>query len=199
MRSLFAYYKTAPRDRSWKKINKSLELREKSAKGLKNVFSSIAGECRCKVRKIADSSIFDNFNNLNDFVKRYNRLAKKMEKSPINSFNINSFDKLLGSMDEEVLTAVRNKPEKIADFKARVSEEINAGKPVLWIVFTGVIKETPEITARGGRARLITGFDNNTNEVIYSDTLGKDHAPKKLSWEKAWAMTLTALAIHPDK
>ncbi|MDD5599085.1 MAG: hypothetical protein PHV82_14155, partial [Victivallaceae bacterium] len=56
MRRLFAYYKTAPRDRNWKKISKNLELNEKSAKGLKNVFSAIAGECRCKVRKIAEIS-----------------------------------------------------------------------------------------------------------------------------------------------
>jgi hypothetical protein len=198
MRRIFAYYKTAPRDRKWKKINKTLALNEKSARGLKNIFGSIAGECRCEVKKIADVSVFDNFNNLKDFVKAYNRQAKKEKKTRLNSFTVTSFEKLLQVLDEDILVTVRNQPEKIAAFKNRVRKEINAGKPVLWIVFTGVVKEEPAVSTVGGRARLITGYNDKSNEVIYSDSLGGEHAKKKISWEKAWAMTLTALAVYPD-
>ncbi|MCK4982753.1 MAG: hypothetical protein KAS17_07495, partial [Victivallaceae bacterium] len=48
MKRIFQYYKAVPKDRSWKKISKNLTLNVKSAKGLKQVFASIARECRCQ-------------------------------------------------------------------------------------------------------------------------------------------------------
>jgi hypothetical protein len=103
-------------------------------------------------------------------------------------------------MDEDVLVNVRNNPKKIKDFKSKVCKEIDAEKPVLWIVFLGVVKEKVKpLAPLGGRARLIVGYNPKTNEVIYSDNWGKGHELKKMSWEKAWAITLTTLAVTIKK
>ena len=200
VRRIFDYYKTAPKDRSWKRVKQSLELDVKSAKRLKRVFASVIGECRCGVSKIASTPIFDDFNKVMGFIRDYNKNALEMKKSKIDSFSANSFQKLLQVMDEDVLVKTRANPEKIANFKSGVCKEINEAKPVLWVVFLGVVKEkTKPSVPTGGYVRLIVGYNPKTNEVIYSDCLGKGHELKKMSWEKAWAMTLTALAVTVKK
>ena len=103
-------------------------------------------------------------------------------------------------MDEDVLVNTRNNPEEIKNFKSKVCKEIDAGKPLVWIVFLGVVKENPKpLVAAGGYVRLIVGYNPKINEVIYSDNWGKGHELKKMSWEKAWAITLTALAVTIKK
>jgi hypothetical protein len=200
MKRIFTYYKTNPKDRSWKKISGNLTLNVKSAKGLKQVFSSITSECRCKVKKLASTSVFDNFNSVLRFARDYNAQAVKDKKNRINPFKANSFKKLLEVMDGDVLVNVRNNSKKIKDFKSRVCKEIDAEKPVLWIVFLGVVKEKVKpLAPLGGRARLIVGYNPKTNEVIYSDNWGKGHELKKMSWKKAWAITLTALSVTVKK
>lgn len=200
VKRIFNYYKTNPRDRNWKKIKPSLELNVKGAKGLKRVYSSVAGECRCGISKLASTGIFDDFNSVMRFVRDYNRTAAEMKKSRIDSFNAASFNKLLALMDEEVLVKTRNNPEEVAGFKSGVCKEIDKAKPVLWVVFLGVVKEKVKPSApAGGYVRLIVGYNPKTGEVIYSDSWGKGHELKKISWEKAWAMTLTALAVTVKK
>jgi hypothetical protein len=197
---IFKYYKTVPRDRTWKRISENLILNAKSAKGLKRIFASIASECRCDVKKLAYTSSFDDFNSVIRFVREYNVQAAKLKKNRIDSFKDNSFKKLLAVMDEDVLVSARNNPDEIKNFKSKVCKEIDAEKPVLWVVFLGIVKEKPEpVSPSGGRVRLIVGYNPKTNEVIYSDNWGKEHALKKMSWEKAWAITLNALAVTVKK
>jgi len=197
---IFKYYKTTPKDRTWKRISENLILNAKSARGLKRIFASIASECRCKVKKMASTSIFDGFDNIIKFVRDYNVQAVKLKKSKIDSFKVNSFNKLLKVMNEDVLVSTRNNPNEIKNFKSKVCKEIDAEKPVLWVVFLGVVKEKPEpVSPSGGRVRLIVGYNPKTNEVIYSDNWGKGHELKKMSWEKAWAITLNALAVTVKK
>ena len=197
---IFAYYKTVPRGRNWKRVSDNLRLNVKSARGLKQVFASIASECRCHVKKLVSTSVFDNFNSIIKFIRAYNLQAAKMGKNKINFFKVNSFKKLLKVMDEDVLVSTRNNPKKVELFKSRTCKEINAKKPVLWVVFLGVIKEKPEpLLASGGYVRLIVGYNSKTNEVIYSDNWGKGHELKKMSWEKAWAITLSVLAVTIKK
>ena len=200
VKRIFDYYKTAPKDRSWEKIRKKLELNVKGAKGLKRVFSSVIGECRCDVSKLAATRIFDDFNRVMRFVRDYNKNAGKMKKNGIDSFKACSFNKLLEVMDEDVLIKTRANPEEIENFKSKVCKEIDAEKPVLWVVFLGVVKEKVKtVVPAGGYVRLIVGYNSKTNEVIYSDNWGKGHELKKMSWEKAWAMTLTALSVTVKK
>lgn len=196
---IFAYYKTAPKDRSWTRISENMKLNVKSAKGLKQIYASFANECRCSVKKLVTTNIFDDFNSIIKFIRDYNTQAAKMKKSRIDSFKINSFSKLLGVMDEEVLIKARNNPRKIKEFKDKICKEIDAAKPVLWVVFLGVVKEETEPPATGGHVRLIVGYNPKTNEIIYSDNWGKAHKLKKMSWEKAWTMTLSVLAVNIKK
>jgi hypothetical protein len=103
-------------------------------------------------------------------------------------------------MNEDILVETRNNPEEIAKFKSGVCEEIDKAKPVLWVVFLGVVKEKVKpLVSSGGYVRIIVGYNPKTNEVIYSDNWGKGHELKKMSWEKAWAITLTALAVTVKK
>lgn len=200
VKRIFDYYKNTPRGRSWGKIKRSLELNVKGAKGLKRVFSSIIGECRCDVRKLATTRVFDDSNSIMKFARDYNRNAGEMKKNRINSFKVTSFNKLLGVMDEDVLVKTRDNPKEIENFKSKVCKEIDAEKPVLWVVFLGVVKEKVKpLAPLGGYVRLIVGYNSKTNEIIYSDNWGKGHELKKMSWKKAWAITLTALSVTVKK
>jgi hypothetical protein len=183
----------------WKKVTKNLRMKAKSPRGFKKLFIYIAQEARCRIKRLVTVDDFDDYNAITSFLRKYNEQARKLEKKKITSFRINNFNKLTKVMDEEVFLKVMDNPQKTADFKTKICKEINAGKPVLWVAFIGVIEETPKPIVAGGYVRLIVGYNSKTNEMIYSDNWGKGHEMKKMSWEKAWAMTLSALAVTIKK
>ncbi len=83
-------------------------------------------------------------------------------------------------------------------FQQAVKARIDEGRPVLWAVELGVVKESdldPQV--KGGHMRLIFGYDESTLEFLYTDTWGAGHEEKRMSYEDAWKMTYSAYVLEP--
>lgn len=200
VKRIYLYNKKKMPAKFWAEVKKKLRLKAKSSKALQRIFNDISREVDCRTKRLITVRDFDDFNAIISFVRRYNKQAKKDKKSKIDPFKINSLNKLVRVMDEEILLKIRNNAKNIANFKDKVCKEIDAEKPVIWVVFIGIIKENPKtLISAGGHVRLIIGYNSKTNEVIYSDSWGKGHERKKMSWEKAWAMTLSAVELTIKK
>ena len=102
-------------------------------------------------------------------------------------------------MDEDILVKTKIDYDKsgFKKFKQKVVETLDSGMPVLWGVMLGMVKEAKIPQKMGGHMRLIIGYNPKTEEMIYSDSWGKGHDFKKMSWEKAWAMTQMAYVFIP--
>lgn len=159
----------------------------------------IGTKCNFNVREVSEySPLVGNFNILK-FIKKYNRHAKRAGKKEINVGKIRTYNQLFKLMDEDILVKTKIDYDKsgFKKFKQRVKDNIDNGVPVLWGVMLGMIKEAKIPQNMGGHMRLISGYNPKTEEIIYSDSWGKGHDFKKISWEKAWAMTQLAYVFIP--
>ncbi len=104
-------------------------------------------------------------------------------------------------MDEKILvqTKVHYDKNGFKKFKQKVIKTLDSGIPVLWCVMLGMVKEAKIPQRMGGHLRLITGYNSKTGEMIYSDSWGRGHDFKRISWEKAWTMTQMAYVFIPKK
>jgi len=131
----------------------------------------------------------------------YNREAKRNQKKEINLTGMHTIDigEIYGSMDPASLKdskTVRKKGD-FEKFKREIAEKIDKGIPVMWGVELGLYPE-PEIPqAHGGHMRLIIGYNNKTNELIYSDSWGAKHAMKRMPSDNAFAMTTGLYFMEP--
>ena len=49
----------------------------------------------------------------------------------------------------------------------------------------------------GGHMRLIIGYNDRTQEILYTDTWGAGHELKRLSLADAWTITLGLYCLQP--
>lgn len=113
---------------------------------------------------------------------------------------INMVEIILKMNDEPAWLKARTKRDSdIKKFKKNICRQILDGKPVLWDVILGVVSEKNAPEIKGKHVRIITGYNDKTDEVIYSDNLGNGHEIKKMPWDKAWAITYKTLIITAPK
>ena len=146
--------------------------------------------------------------NLRDFdqlITDYNRIAKKAHK-PETEFrhrqgNLTIIESPLlayHDMDPALLKEARLKRDgPMAEFKNTIRKSINNGGPLTWGCVVGVIKEKPEIKGFGGHMRLIIGYNDRTQELLYTDTWGAGHELKRLSLADAWTITIGLYSLQP--
>jgi hypothetical protein len=166
---------------------------------LESSMKRIGTKCNFHVKEVCEySPLVGNFNILK-FIKKYNRHAKRAGKKEVNVQRIKSYKQLFRLMDEDILVKTKIDYDKSGykKFKQRVKENIDNGIPVLWGVMLGMVKEAKIPQNMGGHMRLINGYNPDTEEIIYSDSWGKGHDFKKMSWGKAWAMTQLAYVFIP--
>ncbi|MFA7184951.1 MAG: cysteine peptidase family C39 domain-containing protein [Victivallales bacterium] len=162
---------------------------------------SVGVKCGFYVKDITEYSKLVGSRKIINFVKKYNRYAKRADKKEIDIRRVKTYNQLFRIMDQDILikTKVHCDESGFKKFKSKVKDTIDSGIPVLWCVMLGMIKE-PELPQRiGSHMRLIIGYNPQKGEIVYSDSWGKAHDFKKMSWEKAWAMTQMANIFVPKK
>jgi nucleoside-triphosphatase THEP1 len=162
---------------------------------------SIGAKCGFYVKDIVEYSPIVGTRKILNFVKKYNRYAKRADKKEIDIRRVRGYNQLFKQMDEDILikTKIGYDENAFKKFKKKVKDTIDSGMPVLWGVMLGMVKE-PQLPQRvGGHMRLITGYNPKKELIIYSDSWGKNHDFKRISWEKAWAMTQMAYVFVPKK
>lgn len=134
------------------------------------------------------------------FIKAYNRGAKRAgeQQFPDDSLDMPAFWNMVNA---DVLKSFRaSKPADIERWMKPIRTYIDNGVPVLWSLELGIVPEPMGISqTRGGHMRLIIGYDDEKQEILFSDSWGKEHACKAMPMADAAAVTVTRMVIMPSK
>jgi hypothetical protein len=142
-------------------------------------------------------------------ISNHNRSARKagVEKIKCRDFITKSggyitynIGDMLNAMTPEGIRSMRLNGEKYEykKFLKKMKEYTDAGVPVCWGMTLGLVKEeklNPQVS--GGHLRLIIGYNDKENKIIYSDTWGADHTFKKMDYDDAWYVTSAACVLLP--
>jgi len=75
---------------------------------------------------------------------------------------------------------------------------LDAGIPVVWSVYCGLLPEQGHVSpGRGGHLRLLVGYDEAVGLVYFSDTWGPGHECKPMPLADAIAITRSRFALFP--
>ena len=138
---------------------------------------------------------------LQNIVGNYNRFAKNSgrKKLDVPKGGSAAVSATFKKMDIGILADSRKDDHNSIEFQEYIMSEIMAKKPVIWYTVLGVVKEGKlPAPLPPSQMRLIIGFNNTSKEVIYTDSWGKGHELKKMSYENAWAITLATYTITAE-
>ena len=168
-----------------------------SADAMFDAIKKLGARLRVRVRPIEQPSVREIISLIGD----YNRAAKKGDRAPQipDPGHMIDLGAVYRQMQFEVLRDVRTKNKSdVGRFQRAVQASIDKGEPLLWSVILGFVPETPALPqASGGHMRLITGYNNKTQEIMYSDSWGAGHELKRMSLADAWTITTGLTSIQP--
>ena len=156
-----------------------------------------------------DKGVTARIDGLVDEVRVYNKAAKKLKKPEISGDvyithhgNMTSYDPgaVDRAMDPEVLKEMKvngAQKSRFTKFKKDVHDQVLKGIPLFWGVKLGVYPE-PGIPQEGGyHMRLIIGYNDKKNELLYSDSWGAGHEMKRMPIDWAWTITRCVMFMKP--
>lgn len=183
-----------------------------SFEGFSAAASKIAAEHSLLEERIIKHEPWNGYDGseLEEDLKYYNKTAKRLRKSAISvddymeqiapgHYSIDVFS-IYCDMDPEILlVSKKSREQRFKSFCREISKNINLGVPLIWSCFVGIYPEVPEINTRGVSAhmRLIIGYNQRTEEIIYTDSWGGAHSFKRMPIGHAWAMTRALSAVKP--
>ena len=144
-----------------------------------------------------------------DEVRVYNKMAKKLKKPAISddvyitrrgnyvSYSPAALDR---AMDPEVLKEMKvngAQKSKFTKFKKDIHEQVSKGIPLFWGVTLGIYPEPGLPQETGGHMRLVIGYNDKKNEILYTDTWGAGHELKRMPAEWAWTITHCLMYMKP--
>ncbi len=155
----------------------------------------IAARLRVRVRAIEEQDV----KGIMELIKDYNRAAKRAKApelpDPGRSINVAS---IFEAMDYSVLKEARthNKSD-MSRFQRSVQSHVDQGTPLLWCVQLGLFKEPDLPQGGGGHMRLLIGYNNTTQELLYTDSWGAGHELKRMAAPDAWSITTALTSVEP--
>lgn len=92
-----------------------------------------------------------------------------------------------------------DKPFDQNNFMRAIRRSIDAGIPVLWSLELGLFPEIPAISPQtsGGHMRMIIGYNDGKNQVLFSDSWGAGHELKRMDTTHAYQATTGIFTIAP--
>lgn len=166
-----------------------------SSDAMLDALKKLSARLKVRVREVEKFDIKE----ILALIAEYNRTAKKDKKPPLpDQGHMIDVGAMYRDMDTDVLREVRNKNKSdLHRFQRSVQAHIDQGVPLLWTVMLGKVPEPGIPQNAGGHMRLIIGYNNTTDEVIYSDSWGAGHEKKRMKAEDAWTMTTGTMSIEP--
>lgn len=84
-------------------------------------------------------------------------------------------------------------------FLKEVHTYIDSGLPILWGLELGLFPEKPQLTpqTRGGHMRMIIGYNDKSEEIIFSDSWGAGHEFKKMAMADAYKASHGLFVLKP--
>lgn len=84
-------------------------------------------------------------------------------------------------------------------FLKEIRSHINLGLPLLWSLELGRYPEKPQLSPQtaGGHMRLIIGYNDKEEEIIFSDSWGAGHEAKRMKMSHAYQATNGLFVLKP--
>ncbi len=84
-------------------------------------------------------------------------------------------------------------------FLKEIRSRIDAGLPLLWSLELGLFPEEPNLNPQttGGHMRMIIGYNDRSERMIFSDSWGVGHERKTMAMEDAYRATTGLFALQP--
>lgn len=164
---------------------------------LKEIGKAISGRFGMGIKTFES---IDSVRDILTIARIYNREAKKMDKRVVSTEGpVLDIGEIFSSFDPEALLAARaaNK-SRVDNWVKTLKGYIDQGVPVLWGVQLGLYPEQEELPqGGGGHLRLIIGYNEKDQTLIFSDSWGVGHEFKTIQANHAMAMTTHLDAIFP--
>lgn len=96
-----------------------------------------------------------------------------------------------------LLKAVESKPAVLKKGVRDIRKYIDSGIPIVWGVMLGMYPEQGLPQSMGGHMRLIIGYNEENDRIIYSDSWGKGHERKEMPMSQACAITHVLYVLRP--
>ena len=127
----------------------------------------------------------------------YDKAAQRAKENPVNP-NVKDASDLYKQMKPEVLREARVKNRSgLSAFRRHVKEHVDTGIPVLWSVVLGLLPDGSKAEKPGGHMRLIIGYNEKSDEILYSDSWGMGHELKRMPTGDAWTITTCLGTVEP--
>ncbi len=91
------------------------------------------------------------------------------------------------------------KPVDERKFLKAVSSYVDKGLPLLWSLELGRFPEVPQLSPQtsGGHMRMIVGYNEKTQEIIFSDSWGAKHEAKRMKMSDAYKASHGLFVLIP--
>lgn len=169
-----------------------------SMEDMEKAFRSITGKANVRTIKLIE---FDE-NQFKRDIRYYNRAAKKAEK-PTFDYDLDEWiispSMFWSKVDPELFREVKAEQNGFEFFNNKIKEYIDQGVPLCWTLVLGMFKEGDMPQSFGGHMRLIIGYDEGKQEIIYSDSWGEGHEKKRMRADEAFCMTTAIYAMLPTR
>ncbi len=132
-----------------------------------------------------------------DVIKDYNRAARSTKAEQIDEDESYNIAYAYQKMDADTLKRARATAAAMDKFKKLVRSSIDLGVPLMWSVHLGLYKEGDLPQSGGGHMRLIIGYNDTANQILFSDSWGPGHELKKIGADEAWSMTSGIYGMEP--
>jgi len=132
-------------------------------------------------------------------ISDYNRAAKHEGAAPLPDMGrMIDVQGMFHEMKPDVLLEVRTKNKaELTRFEHNVETQIDQGIPLVWGVMLGLFPEPGVPQSGGGHMRLIIGYNNKTQEILFTDSWGAGHELKRMPLDKALSITTGLTCIEP--
>ncbi|MBL9129820.1 MAG: C39 family peptidase [Verrucomicrobiaceae bacterium] len=102
---------------------------------------------------------------------------------------------------EQYYTAGRKRRVSEKSFTSTVKEYVNKGVPLLWALELGRAQEEPPLPGsgqtRGGHMRMIIGYNEAKNQILFTDSWGAGHELKRMALLDAYDVTIGLYSMAP--
>ena len=148
--------------------------------GMEKALRSISGAFHMSVNSI-------DWLSRKTLVKEVSRMMQKKHMSP---------EQLTPLM---LLEYVNSKPGLLRKGMKDIKKQIDSGMPVVWAVLLGLFPEQGLPQSMGGHMRLIIGYNEEKQALIYTDSWGGGHEMKAMRLDQACVITQALYVLRPRR
>ena len=140
--------------------------------------------------------IYD-FQMTQDDLALYNRNVKDKQNKGKLDHNVLDWAQFVKNLEFPAWRQMRSRDHDRRKAWTALTRAIDQGIPVVWGVYLGLITEQHRKQNSGGHLRMIIGYNSSKQMIYYTDSWGKGHERKSMSWDNAWGITWHLFVLEP--